>query len=99
MLYRIDIDGTICEETNGEYHFAKPWPDAIAKVNALHDAGHQVIYWTARGATTGIDWQDFTENQLKAWGCRFDAVECNKPHYDKMICDKAEFPEWVSPRI
>lgn len=98
MLFRIDIDGTICSETNGEYDRAEPWQHAIDRVNALHDAGHKVIYWTARGATTGVDWQDFTERQLAQWGCRCSGIECSKPHYDKMICDKAEFPEWVSQR-
>ena len=95
MVIRVDIDGTICSETDGAYANAEPWHHAIARVNALHEAGHEVIYWTARGATTGLDWQQFTERQLRGWGCKFSAVECNKPHYDRMICDKAEAPQWL----
>ena len=37
-------------------------------INKLYDEGHTVVYWTARGSTTGIDWGDLTQNQLKEWG-------------------------------
>ena len=32
----IDIDGTICSQTNGDYTKAKPYSNAIKKVNTLY---------------------------------------------------------------
>ena len=53
MRYIIDIDGTICTNTYGKYEEATPLPENIKKINCLYDGGYQIIYWTARGSTTG----------------------------------------------
>jgi len=89
MRYIVDIDGTICNNTDGEYEKAVPLEANIEKINRLYDEGNKIIYWTARGGTTGIDWTDLTTNQLKEWGARYTELRMRKPHYDLFICDKA----------
>jgi histidinol phosphatase-like enzyme len=51
--YIVDIDGTICETVDGDYENSRPLADRIAKINALYDEGHTIVYWTARGAVSG----------------------------------------------
>lgn len=90
MIYFIDIDETICTTPEGQsYHLAKPNQGRIALVNQLVDAGHQVVYWTARGTATGIDWRDVTERQLGRWGARYTELRFGKPVYDVLVDDRA----------
>jgi|TARA_R110000744_G_scaffold99591_4_gene192124 histidinol phosphatase-like enzyme len=89
MRYIIDIDGTICTNTYGKYEEATPLPENIKKINCLYEDGYQIIYWTARGSTTGIDWTELTTQQLKEWGVRYTELRMRKPDYDLFICDKA----------
>lgn len=93
MIYYVDVDGTICSNTQGKYEQTTPWFDRIEKINQLYDEGHTIIYWTARGATTGIDWTDLTKEQLKKWGAKHHDVLLNKPHFDVYICDKSHNSE------
>lgn len=90
MIYYVDIDETICEY-NGvrEYPEASPIEKNINIINKLYDEGHEVVYWTARGTQTGIDWTELTAGQLKKWGARYTKLILKKPHYDIFICDKA----------
>jgi len=88
MIYIVDIDGTICT-INDDYNKVAPIRENIEKINKLHDEGHQVILWTARGDTTGIDWVDITLAQLEGWGVKYDTVEFGKPYYDVWIDDRA----------
>lgn len=95
MIYCFDIDGTLCTNTEGEYSKAEPYYDVIAEVNRLHAESHRILLYTARGATTGIDWRELTEAQLMAWGVRFDALYMGKPTADVYIDDKAvNFADW-----
>lgn len=89
MKYMVDIDGTICTNTNGDYKSAQPLVDRIEKLNALYDAGHEIHYWTARGGTTGIDWSILMLNQLREWGVKYTSANLGKPVYDIWIDDKA----------
>ena len=90
MIYYVDIDETICEyPCSRMYTNAVPIKENINKINKLYEDGHQVVYWTARGSTTGIDWTDVTERQLKRWGAKYHELQLGKPHYDVFICDKA----------
>lgn len=89
MKYIIDIDGTICTNTKGEYPLAEPYLDRIARLNLLLDAGHEVHYWTARGSNSGLDWYDLTMKQLKDWGVKYTTANVGKPAYDVWIDDKA----------
>ena len=43
-------------------------------VECVLENGNKIIIDTARGATTGIDWYDLTENQLRSWGVNFDKL-------------------------
>ena len=61
----VDIDGTICSQTDADYHKATPLADNISKINKLHQQGNTITYWTARGSTTGIDWLETTKSQLE----------------------------------
>lgn len=89
LRYIVDIDNTICKTENSDYHNSQPMYDRIAKINQLYEEGHTIIYWTARGGTSGIDWTDKTHSQLAAWGCKYDEIRMWKPSYDIWIDDKA----------
>ena len=85
----VDIDETICyyeEEIaldgKKNYHAAIPSHENIDKINKLFDEGNTIIYWTARGSRSGIDWTKFTHHQLKSWGVKYHDLKCNKPYYD-----------------
>ena len=91
MNIYVDIDDTICfhqHKDTRSYENAKPYESRIRHVNSLYDNGHKIIYWTARGTVTGIDWRDVTEEQLKRWGCKYHELILKKPAYDIFIDDK-----------
>lgn len=88
-VYCIDLDGTLCTHEQ-DYNDAKPFLERIAIVNMLYDAGAKIIIDTARGNTTGIDWTDITEKQLKEWGVNFHVLMVGtKISADYYIDDKA----------
>ena len=90
MIVYVDIDETICDyDGEGDYSLASPIPARIDEINELFDEGHQIVYWTARGTVTGIDWREITETQLKKWGVKYNELRMGKPNYDLFICDKA----------
>tara|TARA_R100000030_G_scaffold85500_2_gene68794 strand:- start:1518 stop:1817 length:300 start_codon:yes stop_codon:yes gene_type:complete len=90
MIVYVDIDETICTyDDKREYCLAKPVPERIRKINSLFDEGNTIVYWTARGSTTGIDWTELTTNQLNNWGAKYHELRLQKPPYDLFICDKA----------
>ena len=90
MIYYIDIDETICYyDGDRRYPDALPNHERIKKINTLYDNGHMIVYWTARGGTTGIDWTDLTQEQLIKWGAKHNELKMWKPSYDVFICDKA----------
>lgn len=105
MKYIIDIDGTICKDTdNSKYENAIPIPDRIEHFNLLYDLGHEIHYWSARGSATGKNHYDFTLYQLKQWKAKFHSFRLGKPTYDVWIDDKAinvedYFNENISNRV
>ena len=92
MVIYIDIDNTICRNNESEeeldYTKAIPIEEAITKANMLFDNGHTIIYWTARGTVSGIDWKDVTVEQFKKWGVKYHKLKFGKPIYDLFIDDK-----------
>ena len=92
MIIYVDIDDTICYYDNNlcktDYKLAKPYHERILKINSLYEQGNNIVYWTARGTLTKIDWTDITVNQLKEWGCKYHELKFNKPVYDLFIDDK-----------
>ncbi len=95
MKIYVDIDETICYNTNidktqaRDYNFSSPIKKNINIINKLYDSGHEIIYWTARGTGTGIDWSDVTKRQFLEWGVKFHDIKFGKPIYDLFIDDKA----------
>lgn len=89
MIIYVDIDETICTTNEGRnYASALPLNDRIARINKLFDEGHHIIYWTARGSTTGIDWTDITAEQFVLWKVKCHELRMGKPQYDLFIDDK-----------
>lgn len=89
MKLVVDIDGTICTNTKGDYQSAEPFMDRIAHLNKLYDEGHEIHYWTARGSNTGIDWTTLTRQQFANWQVKYTTLKLGKPAYDIWIDDKA----------
>lgn len=89
MIYRVDIDETICNTPNDrDYSKAVPILRRIILINELYDNGDTIIYWTARGTGSGIDWREVTEKQFEEWGVRYHELIFGKPVYDLFIDDK-----------
>ena len=91
MIYFVDIDETICYKDNKRdlnYNDSKPLVNRINIVNKLYDEGNTIIYWTARGTATGIDWREVTEKQFEKWGVKYHELRFGKPIYDLFIDDK-----------
>ena len=99
MKYVIDIDGTICTNTNGDYKNAKPYLNRIEMINHLFEDGHDIIMFTARGMGSSNDnlelatkkYYKFTENQLKEWGVKYTKLLLGKPSGDIYIDDKGKY--------
>jgi len=90
MIIFVDIDETICiTPPDRDYAKATPITKIIKKINNLYDSGHTIVYWTARGSGSGLDWYDLTGSQLKKWGAKYHDYKVGKPTYDLFICDKA----------
>lgn len=88
MKYIVDIDGTICNNTNGDYENAQPYSNRIKRINQLYEDGNEVHYWTARGMNSGKDYKELTRKQFKEWGVKHNSLSFNKPVYDLWIDDK-----------
>lgn len=89
MIIYVDIDETICRSPESrDYKDAIPIIENIERINKLYDSGNQIVYWTARGTTTGICWRDITEKQFKRWGVKYHDLKFGKPNYDLFIDDK-----------
>lgn len=101
MRYCFDIDNTICDTIGNDYKNSKPKKDVITEINRLHSIGHYVIMMTARGKSSGIDWTEFTQNQLKEWNLHYDELLMNvKPNADIFIDDKAmNSVDWIRQSI
>lgn len=101
MVIYIDIDETICHSPNKpDYKDSSPIEENIKKANDLYDMGHTIIYWTARGTETGIDWKDITEQQFNEWGVKYHDLKFGKPSYDLFIDDKnVNTNEWDNSQI
>jgi histidinol phosphatase-like enzyme len=85
----IDIDETICRTPDSrDYTLSEPILENIKKANLLYDQGNKIVYWTARGTVTGIDWESTTKEQFNRWGVRYHDLKLGKPYYDLFIDDK-----------
>jgi mannose-6-phosphate isomerase-like protein (cupin superfamily) len=99
--YFIDLDNTLCFNQNSDYVNSIPIVERIKYVNELKKQGNEITIWTARGATSGIDYKDLTIEQLKKWNIQYDHLLMNKPNYDIYIDDKSFQVDnfWPVPHI
>ncbi len=96
MIYVFDIDGTICANANSDYGNSTPIQPRIDKINELYDAGHTIIFQTARGmgrsknssAFAYAKFFELTRNQLNKWGVKYHSLFLGKPAGDIYIDDK-----------
>ena len=96
LTYIFDIDGTICNNTYGDYENAKPIQSRVDKVNSLYDEGHTIFFLTARGMGRSDNSAifahrilfDFTEKQLESWNVKFHRLFLGKPAGDHYVDDK-----------
>jgi len=89
MLIYVDIDETICQSPEDRnYSKAQPVKERIEKINKLFEEGNTIVYWTARGTMTGIDWYQVTQKQFDIWGVKYHDLKMGKPAYDLFIDDK-----------
>ena len=88
----VDIDETICitpgEEVR-DYNNSTPIQENIDKINKFYDEGSRIVYWTARGSRSGLDWYELTKQQLESWGARHHELRCDKPYYDVFVEDRS----------
>jgi hypothetical protein len=89
VIIFVDIDETICvSPADRNYANAVPIKKNIKKINEMYDNGDTIIYWTARGTGSGIDWREVTETQFEKWGVKYHELRLGKPIYDLFIDDK-----------
>lgn len=84
----IDVDNTICHTTGTDYPNAQPIKENIARCNKLFEEGNYIVYWTARGMKSGINWRELTERQFKEWGVKYHELRLDKPSFDVFIDDR-----------
>lgn len=89
LTFVVDFDGVLGSLVpDNDYSRSEPLERNIARVNRLHERGHRILIFTARGSATGVDWADVTRQQLLAWGVRFDELCFGKPAADYYVDDR-----------
>lgn len=103
-IIAFDLDDTLCYRPEGvenlgpdKYIHCLPIPSMIELVNKLHDDGHTIYIYTARGMVTlGGDLEKIHERlygqtlkHLEEWGVKHHGLFMGKLHYDYLIDDKA----------
>ena len=96
MRFAFDIDGTLCNNTNGKYPEAKPYQEMIDHVNKLYNDDNYIIVHTARGmglhdgvpGKAATTWYSFTQNQLNGWGVKYHELHLGKILADVYVDDK-----------
>lgn len=84
-----DIDGVVAQiRKDLSYGETGPIEEMVKIVNKLYDMGNRIVFFTARGYVTGIDWYETTEKQLKEWGLKFHELHMGKPNADYYVDDK-----------
>jgi glycerol-3-phosphate cytidylyltransferase len=96
VRHYFDLDETLClTPASREYAKSVPLPKVIAEMNRLYDeindkTTNEIIIYTARGGTSGIDYSDLCVHQLTQWGAKYHRLDIgNKPPYDVLVDDKA----------
>ena len=96
----VDIDGVVASKVKGKnYENAKPIKKNISLINKLKKKGIKIIFFTARGTETGVDWELITKKQFKKWNIAYDEIKFGKPAADLYIDDKAAVPSILSALV
>jgi CMP-N-acetylneuraminic acid synthetase len=100
--FAFDMDGVLATLAPGnDYLRAEPFPPAIALVKRLKEAGNRIVVYTARGAKTGLDWEEATRDQLRRWQVPHDELLFGKPPADYYVDDRmislATLEAWIKP--
>jgi CMP-N-acetylneuraminic acid synthetase len=98
--FAFDMDGVFATLVPGDdYEQALPFAPAIAIARRLHEAGHRIVVYTARGSLTGKDWTRTTHDQLRRWGVPYHELRFGKPAADYYVDDRmlslASLKDWV----
>ena len=83
-IISIDLDGVLCKACPPEkYQQAEPIRENINKINILHELGHRIIVYTARG------WfqYDMTKNWLDKSGVKYSQLVMGKLYCHAFIDD------------
>jgi hypothetical protein len=98
-----DLDDVICYRSSkyehlgpNKYDYCEPDQSVIDLVNSLHNDGHKIVIYTARGmsqfkgnvALIYSELYSKTIQQLNRWGLKYDQLVMGKIHYDLLIDDK-----------
>jgi len=96
--YIFDIDGTICNNTEGknDYRDCEPFIKRIEFINKLYDNGNKIYFQTARGMGRNDNdakrahemFYNFTSKQLNDWNVKYHGLFLGKPSGDFYIDDK-----------
>ena len=94
-----DIDGVICNQTDGDYDTAIPNQKIIELINKVFEQGYEIRIFTSRYmGRTNEDVErsykmgyEYTKRQLEDWGVKFHQLQMGKPRYDIFIDDKSAF--------
>ncbi|MBQ4231799.1 MAG: acylneuraminate cytidylyltransferase [Lachnospiraceae bacterium] len=87
--YVFDIDGVIAQyDPSLDYANVGPREKMVSAIRTLHEAGNEIVLFTARGYVTGIDWEETTKKQMEEFGVPYDELIFGKPNADFYIDDK-----------
>ena len=96
----IDVDGVVATIVEGlDYSKAKPIKKNIHLINDLKKSGMKIVFFTARGSETGINWEGITKDQFKKWGILYDQLIFGKPAADLYIDDKGAVPSILTQLV
>lgn len=92
MIIAVDFDGTLHDYKNPVKgrRMGPPMPGAVEGIEALQDAGHEIIIHTVRGGSPQhiLDWCDY-------YGIEVSGVTEIKPNADIYLDDKGmQFTTW-----
>jgi CMP-N-acetylneuraminic acid synthetase len=98
--FAFDVDGVLATLVpDNDYEKAEPFRPGIDLATRLHDAGHRIVVYTARGSLSGRDWTNTTHEQLRRWGVPYHELRFGKPAADYYVDDRmvslAALQEWV----
>ena len=84
-----DLDGVVFSRSkSNDYSQSLPNFGVIKLIRELHNQGHNIIFCTARGSKTDLDWTEETKKQLTKWDIPYDQLLFGKPAADFYVDDR-----------